>query len=92
MNTYNNDTLPYQNKIVSCIVPDDETDIFKIMELAKAVYSAIYGILVLIFPDKYTVVKLNTNVPLKIMKQAEYLSEMGLVEKELQIVPFPKKQ
>lgn len=90
-NQYNNDNLPYQNKIVGVIIPNDVIDIQEALKRIIDICANLYGIIIAIFgSDKY-VIHLNPNVPIKTKLIAEKLATSDNIEEELFIIPFPKK-
>jgi len=91
INQYNNDNLPYQNKIVGMNIPDDIGDIQEGLKLIIDTLANLYGIVIAIFGGEKYVIHLNANVPIKTKLIAEKLAELDNLEDELIIIPFPKK-
>ena len=91
MNQYNNDTLPYQQKIVGVELPDDTGEVTEALKFLAEIFSSLYGIVIAIFGNDRFIVKLNPNVPIKTMMIAEKISVLDDISQEVEIIPFPKR-
>lgn len=90
-NQYNNDQLPFQNKIVGMEIPSDTSDVTECFKYIAEIFENLYGIIICLFGTERYVVKLNPNVPIKTMLIADKLSTVENLENEIDIIPFPKK-
>lgn len=90
MKKHENKNLPFQEKIVCCIVPDDEKDVGKIVDLIAVAFKAIYGIVILLFGKENLIVVTGENVPRKTISKAKEIIFQEQITDYVDIVPFPK--
>lgn len=91
MNQYNNDTLPFQNKIVAIEIPQPVDDIYKVIELVADIFKTLYGIVILIYGQERISVVTSKQVPQKTILTASRLIESKTFKEEVDIIPFPRK-
>lgn len=89
-NQFNNDTLPFQQKIVCTKVPFPSDDIYKIIEKVAEIFKNLYGIIILLYGNERISVITSSTVPKKTIETAYRLIEEENIEDTLTIVPFPK--
>ncbi len=89
-NQFNNDTLPFQQKIVCTNVPYPTDDIYKIIEKVSEIFKNLYGIIILLYGNSRIAVLTSKQVPEKTIKTAYRIIDENNIEDTLTIVPFPK--
>lgn len=90
MNQFNNDTLPFQNKIVGIIIPDDIETLEKAVEIIAKAFHCIYGIIVAIFGKHIHYISMSPLVTPQTMLVAQRFINYEDIETHLDIIPFPK--
>lgn len=90
-NNYNNDSLPFQQKIVAMKVEQNNVPKESIIETIAKLFHAIYGIVILIFDDERIAVSTSNAVPQKTILTAQRILDEPIIEDYLEIIPFPKK-
>lgn len=89
MNQFNNESLRFQDKIVSVDIPETIKDIQTAIESIIDVYHALYGVVVFIFGKSRYQFKLNTLVTDKTIHTAEQFQTQEDINDNLVILPFP---
>lgn len=90
MKKHENQNLPFQEKIVFCVAPEEEKDMNKLVELVATAFKAIYGIVILLFGKEKVAVLTSPIVSKKTVNIAKQIIAQDNPQDYLEIVPFPK--
>jgi len=91
MNKFNNDSIPYNEKCIAVIIPDEENNIQSaIIKLIKA-FINLYGIIVAIRKKKVHYIVLHKQEDNTRLEMIRNLNTLDLIQEHLEIIPFPKK-
>lgn len=90
MNKFNNDTIPFQNKVVCIEIPETIEEIGTAIEIIVKSLCHLYGLILAIFGTQIHYIKLNQKIPQKIVDEVIRYNSIDEVKENLIIIPFPK--
>jgi hypothetical protein len=91
MNAFNNDTMPFQNKVVGIEIPDDIETIENAVLIIAQTLVHLYGLIVGIFKNDLYYIQLNPRFNPEVLKVIRTFDTQEKIIKHLDIIPFPKK-
>lgn len=88
---YNNESLPFQNKIIGIDCTDKDENDKSIIPFIYDLFTHIYGIAVLIFGEKRTFLNLSEITDKKVIEYTKDIIKFKNIHEHINIIPFPKK-
>lgn len=88
---YLNENLPFQNKVVGIDCVDKDPNDKSIIPLIYDLFCHIYGVVILIFGEKKTLLNMTEFTDKKVIEYSRDILQLSDISQHVEILPFPKK-